>query len=241
MQPRHWKRSLPDAEHRRVVHDHIPRVALLAARLDIVLADAAATASARSCRAPSRRWPPPCRCRCGRACSRIFPGRESCSSSMSGWLVKARAMRSFSPPMSLRVNTTGSRMPRWQDSQRSTMPASGLLICRISIGELFALFSNPCNCSAVRPLRWSVRYESTLLAQFGDGPQQCPPSRRAAGAFMSRRRLNSVSSWSKLNFARSSLPAALQRRQAELERPAFVLVEVRLHGAFSRLAATCAR
>ena len=28
-------------------------------------------------------------------------------------------------------STTGWRVPRWHDSQRSTSPASGLLICRI--------------------------------------------------------------------------------------------------------------
>ena len=61
----------------------------------------------------------------------------------SGWLTKARAYSSgfFSPlaVMDAGVIFSGSRMPMWQDSQRSTMLASATLICTIFGIPLFGL------------------------------------------------------------------------------------------------------
>ncbi len=48
------------------------------------------------------------------------------------------------------VNLIGSRMPMWQDSQRSTILASGTLICWICGVQASVLFCRPLICAAVR-------------------------------------------------------------------------------------------
>src|SRR5207237_9574842 len=59
-----------------------------------------------------------------------FSGSWIFSNSLLGWLVKTS-----SPPIDAFVNATGSRVPRWHDSQRSTRSTSFTWICRILISK----------------------------------------------------------------------------------------------------------
>src|SRR5712664_2915255 len=52
--------------------------------------------------------------------------------------------------MAAAVSLTGSRTPMWQDSQRSTMLASGTLIWRIFGSQASVLSSKPASCEGVR-------------------------------------------------------------------------------------------
>ena len=75
---------------------------------------------------------------------------------MSGWLMKAADMRSTLPlefGKSAGASFSGSRIPTWQDSHRSTIPASGLLICLMSIVKISIFETRPFNWSTVKPFK----------------------------------------------------------------------------------------
>src|SRR5512143_4059933 len=79
------------------------------------------------------------------------------SNSGSGWLVKARAYSSgrFAPfgLIDAAVSFSGSRIPMWQDSQRSTMFASATLILTILGSQSLVFFLRPSIWVGVRDTR----------------------------------------------------------------------------------------
>ena len=87
--------------------------------------------------------------------------------------------------MAALVSSTGSRVPRWQDSQRSTRSTSLTWICRMLMGKSSSFFSMPARVSVLTSAMRSERYLSRCGAQLGGGLQELDAVLQHLGLFSS--------------------------------------------------------